>query len=245
LVKFVWNRLVQAPCPSVLVCVVYHSLDYLLDSDMNGSSNKERNSVEILISVPFDVRFLSKHFTYLGRDIATPYLSCLNLKDPVNDCRLLGNTVYSPGINRYNLWSFRDFFTGAEDLGFYRLDDSQFGINHRYFWEEYYLSRYVDIGYYVVDFLSQKRISEIFDDYEEAERFAISLYYGKQSKVKGLRFVPGGYFLTLKVVSSCIRKISHPIGFFSYVKTNTGIIYASELLSFFRKVLACGGEIID
>jgi len=247
LIKFVWNRLVQAPCPSVLVCVVYHSLGYLLDSEMDRSSSSDRDHVQMLVSASFDVRFLSKHFSYLGRDIATPYLSCLNLEDPMNDCRLLGNTVYSPGLNRYNLWSFRDFFTGSEDLGFYRLDDSQFGINHRYFWEEYYLSRYVKIAYYVLDLLSQKRISEFFSKYREAENFAQEFYYKKQSKgeVQGIRFVPCGYFLKLNVISSCIREISHPIGFFSYVKTETGIIYASELLSLFRNILVSGGEVVD
>jgi len=245
LIKFVWNRLVQAPCPSVLVCIVYHSSNYLLDSKMNGSSSREENSAQILISAPFDVSSLSRDFSYQGRDISTPYLSCLNLEDPINDWRLLGNTVYSPVANRCTLWSFRDFFTGSEDLGFYELDTSPFGRNDRYFWEEYYLSRYVNIGYCVVDFLTQKRISEFFNKYRDAEKFAIKFYYGDQSAVKGLRVVPGAYFLTLNVIHYLIREITHPIGFFSHVKKNNRTIYVSRLFSLFRDILARGGEIVD
>jgi len=244
-IRFVWNRLVHAPEPSVLICVVSHSLDYLLYSETAKVSYNDKNRVEMLISACFDVCSLSRHFSYMGRDIATPYLSCLNLEDPVSDFRLLGNAVYSPVANRCTLWSFRDFFTGSEDLGFYELDTSPFGRNNSCFWEEYYLSRYVSIGYCVVDFLTQKRISEFFSNYREAEGFAIKFYYGDQSAVKGIRFVPGGYFLTLNVIHFIVRKITHPIGFFSRVKENNRIIYASKLLSLFRDILACGGEIVD
>jgi hypothetical protein len=236
---------VHAPFPSVLVFVGSYNSDYLLNPEMAKLSDSDKNRVQILI---FAVSSLAKHFSYQGRDIATPYLSCLNLEDPINDWRLLGNTVYSPGINRYNPWSFNDFFTGSEELGFYELDTSQYGRNFRYLWQEYYLSRYVGLGYYVVDLISQKRISEFFNKYEEAEEFAKKLYYGVQSEVEGIRFVrskPYNIFLKLNVINAGVRKISHPIGFFSYVKTKTGIIYVSELFSLFRNILICGGEVID
>ena len=245
MVRFVWNRLVHAPDPSALVYVVSYSSDYLLDLETTKVSDNDKNRVEMLISACFDVRSLSRHLSYMGRDISTPYLSCLNLEEPISDFRLLGNAVYSPVANRCTLWSFRDFFTGSEDLGFYELDTSPFGRNHRYFWEEYYLSRYVSIGYCVVDFLTQKKISEFFNDYREAESFAIKFYYGGQSAVKGIRFVFGGYFLTLNVIHFLIREITHPIGFFSYVKKNNRTIYVSELFSLFRNILERGGEIVD
>ena len=245
MIRFVWSRLIHAPGPSVLVYVVSHSSDYLLDPETAKPFDNDKNRVEMLVFACFDVRSLSRHFSYMGRDIATPYLSCLNLEDPIGDFRLLGNAVYSPVANRHTLWSFRDFFTGSEDLGFYELDTSPFGRNHRYFWEEYYLSRYVSIGYYVVDFLTQKRISEFFNSYWVAEMFAIKFYYGNRSVVKGIRFVPGGYFLMLNVIRYCIREITHPIGFFSHVKKNDRTVYASSLFSLFRNILACGGEIVD
>jgi len=244
-IRFVWNRLIHAPEPSVLVCMIFHSLDYLLDPETAKPSDNDKNSVEMLVSACFDVCSLSRHFSYMGRGVATPYLSCLNLEDPIGDFRLLGNSVYSPVANRCTLWSFRDFFTGSEDLGFYELDTSPFGRNDRYFWEEYYLSRYVNIGYCVVDFLTQKRISEFFSNYWEAESFAIKFYYGDQSAVKGIRFVPGGYFLTLNVIHFIIREITHPIGFFSHVKKNNRTICVSKLFSLFRDILARGGEIVD
>jgi len=244
-IRFVWNGLVHAPDPSVLVCVISHNLDYLLDPEMAKVSDSDKNRVEMLVSACFDVHSLSRHFSYMGRDISTPYLSCLNLEDPISDFRLLGNAVYSPVANRCTLWSFRDFFTGSEDLGFYELDTSPFGRNDRYFWEEYYLSRYVSIGYCVVDFLTQKRISEFFNDYREAESFAIKFYYGNQNAVKGIRFVSGGYFLMLNVIRYCIKEITHPIGFFSHVKKNDRTVYASSLFSLFRDILARGGDVVD
>jgi len=244
-IRFVWNRLIHAPEPSVLVCMIFHSLDYLLDPETAKPSDNDKNIVEMLVSACFDVCSLSRHFSYMGRDIATPYLSCLNLEDPISDFRLLGNAAYSPVVNRHTLWSFRDFFTGSEDLGFYELDTSPFGRNDRYFWEEYYLSRYVNIGYYVVDLLTQKRISEFFSNYWEAEMFAVKFYYGNRSAVKGIRVVPGAYFLTLNVIRCCIRELTHPIGLFSYVKKNNRTIYVSELISLFRNILERGGEIID
>lgn len=245
MIRFVWNRLAHVPCPSTLVFIIYHGLGYLLDSRKSNRSNHNENSVQILVCAFFDDRYLSSHFSYQGRDIATPYLSCLNLEDPINDWRLLGNTVYSPSRNRYNLWRFRDFFTGSEELGFYEFDDSPFHRTFRSFWEEYYLSRYVDFGYHVVDLVSRKRISESFDNYREAEEFAKKLFYGDQSKVEGVRFVPHGYFLKLNVVLAHIRKLGHPIGFFSYIKAQTGVIYASELFHLFRDILMRGGEIVD
>ena len=245
MIRFVWNRLIHASDPSAFVYVVYHSLDYLLDPETTKLSDNYKNSVEMLVSTCFDVRSLSRHFSYTGRDIATPYLSCLNLEDPINDFRLLGNAVYSPVANRCTLWSFRDFFTGSEDLGFYELDTSPCGRNDRYFWEEYYLSKYVSIGYYVVDFLTQKRISEFFNNYWEAESLAIKFYYGGQSAVKDIRCFSGGYFLTLNVIRCCIRELTHPIGFFSYVKRNNRTIYVSELFFLFRNILVYGGEIVD
>jgi len=245
LIRFVWNRLVHAPCPNALVFVSSYNSDYLLNPEIAKPFDNDKNSVQMSITASFDVSSLSRHFSYQGRDIATPYLSCLNLEDTISDFRLLGNAVYSPVANRCTLWSFRDFFTGSEDLGFYELDTSPFGRNDRYFWEEYYLSRYVSIGYYVVDFLTQKKISEFFNDYREAESFAIKFYYGDQSPVKGIRFVPGGYFLTLNVIHFLIREITHPIGFFSHVKKNNRTIYVSELFSLFKNILASGGEIVD
>jgi hypothetical protein len=245
LIRFVWNRLIHAPCPDALVFIVSYNSKYLLSPEIAKPYDSGRNSVQMLIGTSFDVSSLSRHFSYKGRDIATPYLSCLNLEDPINNRALLGNAVYSPGVNRYDPWSFRDFFTGSNDLGFYILDDSQFGINHRNFWEEHYLSRYVDFGYYVVDLLSRKRISEFFDKYEEAERFAESLFYGEQARVKGIRFVPYAYFLKLDVVLSGVRNIRHPLGFFSCVKTQTGTIFVSELFLFFRNILVRGGGDID
>jgi len=245
LIKFVWSRLAHAPYPDVLVFVGSYIWDYLLNPKKTEPYDGSRDLVQISIYNSFDVYPFSKKSPYQSVDVATPYLSCLNLRDPVNDHRLLGNAVYYPNINRDNPWSFRYFFTGSKELGFYELGTPQCGSKSVYFWEAYYLSRYIDIGYYVSDLVSEKRISEVFDNYEEAERFAISLDYGKQSKVRGIRFVPGGYFLTLKVVSACVRRINHPIGFFSYVKTETGIIYASDLFSLFRSILACGGEVVD
>jgi hypothetical protein len=245
LIKFTWSRLVHAPCPSVLVFVGSYIWDYLLNPKMTEPYDSSKGLVQMAICNSFDVYSSSNHSPYRGRDVATPYLSCLNLGDPVNDYRLLGNAVYSPSINGSGHLSLRYFFTGSKELGFYELDTPQYVGNFVHFWEEYYLPRYVNIGYYVIDILSQKRISDFFNEYEEAERFATKLYYGNQSKVKGLRFIPGGYFLTPKVVCSSVRRISHPIGFFSYVKTVTGTIPVSKLFSVFRSLLMSGGGFID
>jgi hypothetical protein len=225
--------------------MIFHGLDYLLNPETAKPSDNDKNSVEMLVSACFDVCSLSRHFSYMGRDIATPYLSCLNLEDPISDFRLLGNAVYLPVANRHTLWSFRDFFTGSEDLGFYELDTSPFGRSDRYFWEEYYLSRYVNIAYCVVDLVTQKRISEFFNSYWEAEMFAIKFYYGNRSVVKGLRVIPGAYFLTLNVIRFIIREVTHPIGFFSHVKKNDRTVYASSLFSLFRDILARGGDVVD
>jgi hypothetical protein len=75
--------------------------------------------------------------------------------------------------------------------------------------------------------------------------FAMKFYYGNRSSVKGLRVVPGAYFLTLNVIRCCIRELTHSIGLFSYVKKNNRTIYVSELISLFRNILERGGEIID
>jgi hypothetical protein len=90
--------------------MIFHSLDYLLDPETAKPSDNDKNIVEMLVSACFDVSSLSRHFSCMGRNIATPYLSCLNLEDPIGDFRLLGNSVYSPVANRCTLWSFRDFF---------------------------------------------------------------------------------------------------------------------------------------
>jgi len=234
LVKFVWSQIVHAPYPDALVFVGSYSREFLLNPDMGKPSHDDKNRVELLICSLFNVGSLSSYFSYQGRDVATPYLSCLNLEDKVNDWRLLGNAVYSPGVNRFNPWSFRHFFTGAEELGFYLLDTSPFGHNFPYILEEYYLPRYVHVAYYALDLVSQKRIGEFFEGYKEAEDFAKNLFCGKQYHTKGIC-----------CVNACVRKISHPIGFFSYVKAHTGTICVSELFSFFRRLLLYGGEIVD
>ncbi len=240
MIRFVWSGLVHAPYPSRLAFVCCHSWSYLLGSK-RVDIHEGVHTVQFLVCVDFDVRFLHTHFSYHGRRIATPYLSCLNLVDTVNDWRLLGNAVYLPA-NSYFVRSFRDFFTGSDDLGFYDLGSSQLG---RYYWEEHCFAKYVDVGYCVSDVLTRKRISDVFRWYSSAVDFAEKVFYGTRSKVDGIRFVPYGNYLRIDVICVYITKITHPLGLFSFVRTRNRTVSVSELLSHFRDILVAGGEGID
>ena len=225
MIRFVWSRLVHTPLPSSLVYIESYSRDYLInpDFDFGPVASIESDIVPMLVFAPFDIHLFSSTFSYKGRTIATPFLSTSGLEDPANDRRLLGNCVYWAGSGRLNPWSFRDFFTGTDDLGFY---DFWSGV----YKEEYILSKHAVVSYYVVDPSLEARISGFFAQYDQARNFAEKLFASSHGEVKA-------FFLVPVTVRSCIRRLKHPIGIFAYVPTMTGSIHASELLFEFRSLL--------
>jgi len=229
LIRFIWTRLIHTPFPSKLVYIESYSTDYIVnyysdDDIFTSKSDYWDDLVRLLISVSFDIQCFSPSFSYQGRTIATPFLSASGLEDPVKDWRLLGNCVYSPGLSRFNPWSFRDVFTGVDDLGFYDFNLPK-------------LSKQAVINYYVVDLAGNQRISSFFVKYEKAKDFAEKIFGGHDNEV-------GSFFIrpvAISSIRSCIRRLKHPIGVFAYVQTMAGSIHASELLFEFRNRLMHGG----
>jgi hypothetical protein len=172
----------------------------------------------MVISVSFDIQLFSAGSYYKGRTIATPFLSTTGLEDPVKDRRLLGNCVYSPVFSRFGLHSCTHLFTGSNDLGYYDLHSAFFLPR---------LSEHAVINYYVVDIATDRRISRFFGKYEQVKSFARKIFMEPNIMASSIR--------------SCIRRLKHPIGFFSHVRTMAGSISASELLFEFRVLLRHGG----
>lgn len=237
LIRFVWARLIHAPHPNNLLYADSHRSDHLIGSDSNFGTgiNLYSNLVKILVSISFDIQSFSPNFSYKGRTIATPFLSTAGLEDPARDRRLLGNCVYSSIFTRFHPWSFKEFFTGTDNLGHYDFNSVLFGADK----ERSLLSKKAVINYYVVDISGEKRISRFFSKYEEAESFARKIFMeSDEEKVKNFFMRP----IMTSSIRSCIRRLKHPIGIFAYVQTMTGSINASELLFDFNKRLRHGGD---
>jgi len=231
LIKFVWSRLIHAPLPSKLIyvdCYWKHC-----GSCINLSLSEP---VKFLVSFSFKTESFSPNFYYKGRNIATPFLFTSGLADPVGDSRILGNCVYLSNFSRLSAHVFTDFFAGADTLGVYDLNVASLSkfkkaqILPR-------LSEHVVINYYVVDIPGEKRISEFFNKYEHAESFSREIFMTPGEEVKNFFTTP----IVGSSIRSCIRRLKHPIGIFSHVRTMVGSINASELLFEFRKYLICGG----
>jgi hypothetical protein len=235
LIRFVWTRLIHAPCPSKLVYVETYRTGCLINSYSDHvsltSKDSESDVVRLLISVSFDSQWFSPSFSYQNRTIATPFLSTVGLEDPIKDRRLLGNCVYCPILEGFGSWSFSDFFTGASSLGFYDFRSASFG-SYR---EQKIFSRHAVVKYYLVDTSSlEKRISRFFDGYDQASIFAERLFTESGKKEES-------FFPLPLMIRSCIRSLKHPIGIFACVRTMVGSINASELLFEFRRRLMFGG----
>ena len=236
LIRFVWTRLIHAPQPSKLVYVEAYRMGYLVNSysDYIAFTSKDSDSdiVSLLISISFDSQCFSPSFSYQSRTIATPFLSTVGLEDPIEDRRLLGNCVYCPGLNGFGSWSLSEFFTGANNLGFYDFSSASFG-SYR---EQKMFSKHAVVKYYVVDPSSLEiRISKFFDGYDQARIFAERLFTESGNKVQS-------FFLVPVMIRSCIRRLKHPIGIFACVQTMAGSINVSELLFDFKNRLALGGD---
>jgi len=234
LIRFVWTRLVHAPYPSKLVYIDSYSPDYLIGSNSSfvTPTSFDLDLVRIIVSVSFDAQYFSPGFSYEGRTIATPFLSAVCLEEPERDCRLLGNCIYSPGLNRSNPWSFKDFFTGADALGYYDFKSESFGE----YKEVSMFSKHAIVKYYVIHPFLETKISSFFDGYDQARMFARRIFSELDEEV-------GSPILLSIMVRSCIRCLKHPMGFFAHVKTMAGSIKASELLFEFKKRLMSGGDI--
>ena len=234
MIKFVWTNLVHAPHPSKLIYLDSHCLEYLVSYGSNSCDCVKTNSelVIMAISASFDIQLFSAGSHYKGRTIATPFLSTTGLEDPVKDRRLLGNCVYSPIFSRFGLHSFTHLFTGSNDLGYYYLHPTLFSdYKKTYFLPR--LSGHAVINYYVVDIATDRRISRFFDKYEQVEIFAKEVFMQSNNKLT----TP----IIASSIRSCIRKLKHPIGVFSHVRTMAGSISASELLLEFSSLLRHGG----
>jgi len=235
LIRFVWTRLIHAPQPSKLVYVEAYRMGYLVNSysDYIAFTSKDSDSdiVRLLISISFDSQCFSPSFSYQSRTIATPFLSTVGLEDPIEDRRLLGNCVYCPGLNGFGSWSLSEFFTGANNLGFYDFSSVSFG-SYR---ERKMFSKHAVVKYYVVDTSLETRISRFFDGYDQAKIFAEGLFTESGNKLQS-------FFLLPVMIRSCIRRLKRPIGIFACVQTMAGSINASELLFDFKNRLALGGD---
>jgi len=234
-IRFVWTRLIHSPCPSKLVYIDSYSPDYLVgsSSDFVTLTSFDLDLVRILVSVSFDTQYFSSGFSYECRSIATPFLSTVGLEDPAKDRRLLGNCVYSPIFTRFSPWSFKEFFTGTDSLGYYDFNSVLFGADK----ERRLLSNKAIVNYYVVDTSGKERISKFFSKYQEAEIFARKVFMEPDEAVKNFFMVS----VMISSIRSCIRRLKHPIGIFAYVQTMAGSINASELLFEFRSRLIHGG----
>jgi len=232
-IKFVWSRLIHAPLPSKLVHVDYYWL-----KNCGTGVNVNLEPVKVSVSVSFEIESFSPNFCYKGRTIATPFLSTAGLGDPERDRRLLGNSVYSPTLSHFGLssFSFTTLFTGADDLGYYDLNVALLRSS-----EETLLlpslSKHAVVNYYVVDVPGERRISGFFKGYEEAQSFALKFFMKPNEDVKNFFMTP----IMTSSIRSCIRRLKHPVGFFSHVQTMAGSINASELLFEFKNHLKYGG----